>query len=185
LEPHVDQRLAAWMKQAQDGDREAYERLLIEVTALVRRFVGARLGHAGWTDDVVQETLFSIHRDRHTYDPSRSFGSWMYAIARHRLIDWTRKRRRVLAHEELREEAPERASSSDPLLEHGALERVRRAWLGLSSQQREVIQQLELDGLSVREVAQATRLSESSVKVSAHRGYKALRKLLSIGTDED
>jgi RNA polymerase sigma-70 factor (ECF subfamily) len=186
LDPDFDQRLSEWMRRAQDGDRSAYEALLTELTAYLTRYVRKRLTEPGWVDDVVQETLISIHQNRHTYDPGRSFGSWMHAIALHRLIDLMRKRRRVRAREQLAESGPEGFPSVvDSALHQTVFDSLHRALARLSSQQRQVIQLLKWEGFSVKEVAQSTGMSESSVKVSAHRGYRLLRKLLEGRANED
>ena len=186
MDPDFDQRLSDWMRSAQDGDRQAYETLLTEVTAYLTGFVRKRLSETDGVDDVVQEALISIHKNRHSYDPERSFGSWLHAIALHRLIDWLRKRRRVRAREQLGESAGEdfrAVVESGP--DRGAYDGLHRALASLSSQQRQVIQLLKWQGFSVKEVAESTGMSESSVKVSAHRGYRLLRKLLVSGAHED
>jgi RNA polymerase sigma-70 factor (ECF subfamily) len=48
----------------------------------------------------------------------------------------------------------------------------------LTAAQREVIRLLKIEGYSVAEIAEKTGRSRASVKVTAHRGYKALRRLL-------
>src|SRR3979490_2526119 len=101
------------MRKAQDGDRLAYERLLTEVAILVRDFVRKRLQHPDWRDEIVQETLLSIHRDRHTYDPERPFRPWMYASARHRLFDHVEKQRRWSETELLTNTGLEELASQD------------------------------------------------------------------------
>jgi RNA polymerase sigma-70 factor (ECF subfamily) len=184
LEPEVEQRLSAWMKRAQDGDREAYERLLTELIPHLRRFICRQLKNSEGVDDVMQDVLIAIHRDRHTYDPTRSFVSWTYAIARHRVVDWVRRRRRWLAFQELEPTPGELAPCPAPLGEYSALQRFQRAFARLSPTQREVIQLLKLEGWSVRRVAESLGRTESAIKVSAHRGYQALRGLLAMGPDE-
>lgn len=62
---------------------------------------------------------------------------------------------------------------------------VQQALALLSQAQREVIQLLKLDGYTVSEIAAKTGRSETSVKVTAHRGYKQLRSLLSGARDEE
>jgi len=185
LDPEIERRLSAWMQRAQDGERAAYERLLTELIPHLRRFIGARLRAGEEVDDVVQNVLISIHRDRHTYDPSRPFGAWMYAIARHRLIDWARRRRRRLAREDLEPALVEAVASSAAFLEPSALDILQQAFARLSPVQREVIQLLKLEGWSVRQVSESTGRTESAVKVSAHRGYHTLLKLLASGTDDE
>ena len=65
----LDQRLSALMARAQDGDRRAYEALLVAVAALVERFARNRVRQADACEEIVQDTLLAIHRDRHTTLP--------------------------------------------------------------------------------------------------------------------
>jgi RNA polymerase sigma-70 factor (ECF subfamily) len=166
------------MSRAQDGDRLAYEALLNEAAVLIRRFVGKRLRQAEHLEDVVQETLLAIHIYRDTYDPARPFCPWMYAIAWHRFVDFVGKERRRTEKEIQGGESLEELGSAHEAADHGgSLGFLRHALALLSQKQREVIQLLKLDGYSVAEVSMKTGLSEASVKVTAHRGYKSLRKL--------
>ena len=152
--------------------------------ALLQSFVRKQLPHLDWVDDVVQETLISIHQDRHTYDPSRSFSSWMYAIARHRVVDFVRRQRRHAKQEQLVERS---ASEFAPVAvpDGNLFERLHHALQRISGKQREVIQLLKWSDLSIREVSQYTGMSEASVKINAHRGYKNLRKLIAGRLNED
>jgi RNA polymerase sigma-70 factor (ECF subfamily) len=185
LDPGLDSRLAELMRRSQDGDRRAYETLLLEVAGLARAYLRKRAGQAGGLEDVVQETLLAIHRDRHTYDPARPFGPWMYAIARHRLLDHVRRQRRHAQNEVLGVEAWVAMNERPAVAEQGSRSGFLQHALGLlSGKQREIIRMLKLDGLTVAEIAGQTGYSESSIKVSAHRGYKHLRKLIGSACEE-
>src|ERR1041385_1922411 len=100
----------------------------------------------------------------------------MYAIASPRLLDFVAKRRRrsetEIAGDERWEEAPAPAEPS------GLSPFVQRALALLSQKQREIIQLLKLEGWSVAEIAAKTGLSQGAVKVTAHRGYQKIRKLV-------
>jgi len=175
----LDRRLSELMRRAQDGDRLAYETLLTEVIALVRGFARKRLRNPDQVEDVAQETLLSIHRHRHTYDPARPFLPWMYAIVRHRLFDFVEKQKRRGENEVPAEIAWEQVPAGETIVERGTTSGfLQQALLLISIKQREIIQMLKLEGLSVAEISRKTGISESSVKVTAHRGYKALRKLI-------
>jgi RNA polymerase sigma-70 factor (ECF subfamily) len=166
------------MRRAQGGDRLAYEALLHEVVVLLRAYARRRLGGPSGLDDVVQDTLLALHRDRHTYDPARPFCPWLYAIASHRLLDFARRRRRQAEHEVADEVAlAERSDEAvtDPCGRSGLL---HQALALLSRKQREIIQLLKLEGFTVAEISRRTGSSEASVKVTAHRGYRNLRKLM-------
>ena len=62
---------------------------------------------------------------------------------------------------------------------------IHSAVASLPVRQREVIQGLKFQDQSVREVAGRLHMSESAVKVTAHRGYRALKRLLGGHGRED
>ena len=79
------------MAAAQAGDRAAYEALLRDCVGVIAS-VARRQGVApDRIDDVVQDTLLTVHRARQTYDPTRSFNAWLAVIAERRAIDLLRK----------------------------------------------------------------------------------------------
>jgi DNA-directed RNA polymerase specialized sigma24 family protein len=60
-----DDRWRAWnglVKRTQEGDREAYERLLTEISPLVLKFVAKRVFNPDYVDDAFQEVLLSFHK---------------------------------------------------------------------------------------------------------------------------
>jgi RNA polymerase sigma-70 factor (ECF subfamily) len=179
-----ESELGRLMAEAQNGDRAAYEDLLTRVAGLVQAFVRRRVGDASWSEDVVQDCLVALHRARHTYNPRRPFAPWLYAIAQNRLVDGLRVQRRRLLREIQPELTPEPARR--PLQERDALlSDVRRAVAMLPDKQRRVIELLKFEELSVREVAQRLEMSEANVKVTAHRGYRALRRQIEEWTRAD
>jgi Sigma-70 region 2 len=77
------------MAAAQDGDAGACQKLLHDITPLLRRVAARRLDRtpAADVEDVVQDVLLSVHAVRHTYGPARPFLPRLMAIARYRLAD--------------------------------------------------------------------------------------------------
>jgi RNA polymerase sigma factor (sigma-70 family) len=139
-----------------------------------------------WVDDVVQETLMAVHGARHTWDPRRPFGPWFHAILSNRLIDVLRRERRVASREVALDVEAESGGTTDPNpRDELDVEAIRAAVQSLPARQREVVQALKFEDRSVRDVAGRLRMSESAVKVTAHRGYRALRRLLGGSTGED
>jgi RNA polymerase sigma-70 factor (ECF subfamily) len=170
---------ASLMRLAQAGDQVAYASLLVLLTSITRRFARARLGTVPWIDDVVQETLLAVHRARQTYDPGRPFAPWFYAVASSRLIDVLRRERRVTAREIPGDVLPD-APIPGGATTRGEIdvEAIHAAVATLPARQREVIEALKFRDQSVREVAGRLSMTESAVKVTAHRGYRALKRLL-------
>ena len=183
MTPEQERQGAEFMRMAQAGDPDAYASLLVLLTATTRRFARARLGGVPWIDDVVQETLLTVHRARHTYDPARPFGPWFYAIASTRLIDAVRRERRITRRELPRDPGFDVAEPSAGGQDID-VEAIRAAVRLLPERQRDVIEGLKFRDESVRDVASRTNMTISAVKVTAHRGYQALRKMLG-GQRED
>lgn len=177
LDTAVEQRLAGLLHQSQAGDHAAYEQFLLEAREFVRMLLRDRLRSVSALDDVLQETLLSIHRSRHSYDPTLPIGPWIRAIALNRLRDFGRSRRRQQDHASadfewectLRQACVADAAGS--LFLRGALRM-------LSDAQREVIWLLKFEGYSVAEIAGRTGRSAAAVKVTAHRAYRLLRTVL-------
>lgn len=178
---------ASWMRLAQTGDQVAYASLLVMLTPVVRQFARQRLGAVPWVDDVVQETLLAVHSARHTWDGRRPFAPWFYAIASNRLIDVLRRERRIATREVGSDLEVDYATTPSAGAERNDIdvERIHAAVAALPEKQRQVIEGLKFEDRSVREVAGRLRMSESAVKVTAHRGYRALRRLLGGSERED
>ena len=58
------------MVAAQAGDRAAYETLLRDCIPFIKRVARGQGVQPDFIDDVVQETLLTVHGARHTYDPN-------------------------------------------------------------------------------------------------------------------
>ena len=181
MTPQQEQRATALMIGSQRGDAAAYAELLTLLAATARQYTRNRLGDVPWLDDVAQEVLLTVHRARSTYDSRRPFAPWFYAILSHRMIDVLRKERRVSAREVGGDVLPEPVAptGSRPDGEHDVDgEALRSALDALPARQREVVSALKLRDESVKEVSERLGMSVSSVKVTAHRGYRVLRRLL-------
>jgi RNA polymerase sigma-70 factor (ECF subfamily) len=121
-------------------------------------------------EDLVQETLMSVHTRRTSYDRNRPFTAWLYAVARYRLVDYYRRRKLAVSIEEV----------DDVLAAEGFEERVTarmdvdKLLNTLSPKQARAISDTHLDGKSIAEAAAGAGIGESDVKISVHRGLKAL-----------
>jgi len=174
--------------KAQAGDRAAYGVLLTGILVPLRSYVARRVRQSDSREDVVQEILISIHKALPTYRPGEPFEPWMYSVARYRVVDHFRRRGRALQREDLRgdlstgaeftaTETGTVASEDVPLGED-----ISAALGAIPERQRQAVLYLKRDDLSVRDAATRMGVSESSLKVLAHRGYKALRTLLTKGS---
>ncbi|MCE4223015.1 sigma-70 family RNA polymerase sigma factor [Methylobacterium sp. C25] len=179
----LEETLSATMAAAQTGDAEAYRTLLrdcMPVIAAAARSKGVR-GEA--VEDVVQETLMTVHRARGSYDPARPFLPWLRAIAQRRAIDALRRDGR--RPREVDDPIAYEAHPDDGLPEAGqGLEarereaRLAQAVAALPRGQRQAVEQLGLREHSLAEASALTGRSTGALKVNLHRALKTLRAAL-------
>ncbi len=171
-------RWSALMQSAQNGNERDYQRLLTELSQVIDRYLRTRIGHHHFIEDCVQDTLVAIHRARHTYNPSRRFRPWLFAIVRHKAIDTLRRQRSQRdAVERYRQElestitSPQEATIDTRWLPGRLLE-------ALSPQYREAITLTKINGLSTAEAAATLRISEGALKVRIHRAIGRLKRMV-------
>ena len=163
--------LKAWMIGGLDGDATAQTRLLRAIVPILLAFYRRRLHDApGDIDDLIQETLIAVHTRRATFDRERRFSGWLFAIARYKMIDHFRRNGRTCSIEGLEDilvvEGFEDASNAEM--------DINRLLDELPPKQAAAIRATRLEGLSTAEAAERQKLGESDIKISVHRGLKAL-----------
>jgi RNA polymerase sigma-70 factor, ECF subfamily len=174
--PPVEAELKNLMVAGLSGDATAHRLLLEQLSRLLRGYYKRRLARIGRSDteaeDLVQEALLAIHTRRHTYDPGEPLTPWVHAIARYKLIDHLRRTRASRADVPI-DDAADIVAHDD----HGGAESAHdlgKLMSRLPGKMRRVIQCVKLDGLTVAEAANRCGISESDVKISVHRGLRAL-----------
>lgn len=164
-----------------DGDEKSHVALLTKLNPFLRAYFKRQLARIdrGPTDaeDLVQETLIALHTRRHTYDRSQPLTPWVYAIARYRLVDYLRRSKVSLSILPIEEEAEEVLADDDHSAVDSRLD-LQKLMADLAPKTRKAVQYVKLDGLSVQEASERLGMSESAIKVSVHRGLKAMSSFL-------
>jgi RNA polymerase sigma-70 factor (ECF subfamily) len=173
-----EQRWSELMASAQAGNEPDYRRLLTELTEVIYGFLCSRFGNHNFTEDCVQETLIAIHMARHTYDQSRQFRPWLFAIVRHKAIDTLRKHRSQQKMTTQYEQEQDILSQAN--YQNEAENEIMQGSLlaSLPVEHREVLVLTKIIGLSVVEAAEKLAISESLVKVRVHRAIGKLKKMM-------
>ena len=171
----VGSELEDLMAEYQRSDIKAAALLVEKLSPQFFRFFLAQVRNGPQAEDLLQDFWLRIHSARHTYRPSAPVLPWMYAIARRVRIDQYRRNRKTASYELQVDTLPDAAAPE--VRESGNLD-FRKLLGTLPESQREVVLMLKVSGLSLEEVARATRSSVGSVKQKAHRAYVKLRALL-------
>lgn len=173
--------LHALLVKGLSGDERSYSAFLRQTAAHLRPYFRRRLFDGpDQAEDLVQEVLLAIHIKRATFDVGQPVSAWVYAIVRFKLIDHLRRTRRRGVQVPI-DDVSDLFADADA--ESGVVRRdIDRLLNQLPAKQRDSIRGVKIDDLSVREAAERGKLSESDVKVSIHRGMKALSRI--IGRDQ-
>jgi len=169
-----EDRLKDLLVRSLAGDNAAYQVFLTELSAHLRAFLRRRLVRLpDEIEDLVQESLLAVHNQRHTYDPAQPLSAWVQAIARYKLVDLLRRRAAYdLLNDPLDEEMELFTTADSDTAE--ARRDLNKLLADLPDQLRLPIVHTKLEGLSVKEAAELSGMSESAIKVGVHRGLKAL-----------
>lgn len=163
-------QLKAWMVAGLDGDAAAHSALLRAVVPPLRSFYARRIADAAELEDLVQETLIAVHTRRDSFDRDRPFTPWLFSIARYKMIDFFRRYRADVPIADF--EVTLGVDSFEDAANAGM--DIERLLDTLPPKQAMALRATKLEGYSTAETAAAAGIGESDVKVSVHRGLKAL-----------
>jgi RNA polymerase sigma-70 factor, ECF subfamily len=169
-----EERWAEAMRAARRGDAAAYRTLLGEISAALRRVVSARLARMGLgtaeTEDIVQDELIGIHTQGHSWDETRPFLPWLYAVVHYKVTDAARRlgrdARRQLHVEPEDWETLFAAPEVD--LDRATVD-IGRHLDALPAGQRAVVHALAVEGVEVRAAARRFNTSEGTIRMTLHR----------------
>lgn len=175
------------MQRYQDGDAGAFRELYALVAPRLLGYLMKMARSRALADDLLQQTFLKVHRARAAYVRGADPLPWIYSIAHRTFIDEARKKKRAIVNVAADDAVPEVAAGIDgqtddrrdeprvdPELARAALDALAK----LPEAQREAVVLTKLDGKSVAEAAEIAGTTVGAMKVRAHRGYEALRKLL-------
>jgi RNA polymerase sigma-70 factor, ECF subfamily len=164
-----EQLMLGFVQGSRDCFAELFDRYRQPVYAFFRR----RLEDAGRAEELAQETFLAILRGTERYQPSASFRTYLYAIARRQLFnEWRRLRQRTSPISEMA--APCGGELTDANWVKAAMEQ-------LTPEHREVLMLREYEELSYEEVAALLRIPVNTVRSRLFRARSELKLLLLPG----
>jgi len=181
------------VRRAQGGELEAFETLTTRHEQRVYSLAWRMLRQEQDAEDVTQQTFLSALENLARFRGEASFSTWLLRIAAHAALKVIRKRKGldVVSLEESTEPDPESAhvphpeyiadwrQSPEQLVHRNEIQRLLDEALNqLDEKHRLVFLLRDVEGLSVKETAQALGLSEANTKVRLLRARLQLRELL-------
>lgn len=152
--------------------QQTYEELGDKVYAYVLK----KVQQEEIAQDIVQEVFLSVHRQNEKILTLKNPKAWVFSIAKNKVIDFYRTRKRHQSVEELPELAQQSMDRREAikLLAHDIQAMVNQ----LPKPYREVITLTELEGMNYTDVAEKLDISLSAVKSRVLRGRHKMKELL-------
>lgn len=171
-----------WVSQAQQGDDEAFTRLVEAYQTPVFNLCYRMLGEPELAEDAAQETFLRAYQHLHRYDEKRSFATWLLSIAAHYCIDKLRRRKFSMFSMDAEDDEgnsfelpdPDSPNPESESIKGQTQERVHAMLDGLDATDRAAIIMRYWYDYSEKEIAESLRLTVSAVKSRLHRARKEL-----------
>ncbi len=160
------------------GELAAFEELYRRNQGRVWRFIRRSVGNRATADELFQDTWLRVIAQAGRFQPLAKFSTWLFTIARHRVIDAARAGRPLAAIEPDQLEAGEWSDPAAAAVQAESGRALLRALAGLPAEQREAFL-LQAEGdLGVAEIAFATEVPFETAKSRLKHARIALRAAL-------
>lgn len=180
------------LHQAKGGDFAAFQKLVTKLQPRVYGLTFRILQQAQDAEDATQQTFLALIENIADFREESSVATWVLRIATNNALKILRKKRTVkmismseMASEDGYGDVPHPefiapwSQTADEIVQQAEVQaELEKALLELDDKYRLVFVLRDIEGLSVRETAQALDLTESTVKVRLLRARLALREHL-------
>ncbi len=173
----------------QKRDPDLLDRLIEQYQYRLFRYLVYITGNRERAEDFFQETWIRVLERGHQYDGKSKFEAWLFAIARHLVIDWQRSKKAqsldtlTAPEQESPLQLPDEHEPS-PLhrvLSQETAENVQSSLEKIPAIYREVLVLRFQEELQIEEMAGVLNIPISTVKSRLYRGLDALRRGLPGG----
>jgi RNA polymerase sigma-70 factor (ECF subfamily) len=186
-----DEISAISVEKLKTGDRESFARFVDETSGRAYRTVLQILGNEQDAEDVLQDTYMKAYRALPDFENRSSLATWLHRIAVNEALMVIRNRKpQMISVDDNQpfdaETEGEEMEIADfcclpeaELLSNESRQFLDQAVQNLPEQLRVVFVMRDIEGLSIRETAEALGISENNVKIRLMRARLNLRHKLS------
>lgn len=158
------------------GDRDAYRQLVERYQTYVFSIIVRQVGQRQLAEDLAQETFLQAYRSLPSFAGRSQFSSWLYRIARNKVIDWSRSRAKKEQSGELPLQDVYHTDHSleDEVVRRDTSARLRQLITQMPSHYRDVLLLYFEQEFSLVEIAERLRVPRKTVQTRFLRGKKQL-----------
>ena len=171
------------------GDEAAWNQLVEATHRDVYTLCLRILRDANDASEATQDTFLKVWRNLSGFRGDSAFETWLYRVATNAALSKHRSRKRRRTHEtgvEAETLADVAAGGSVENTAGARLEMkdLEKALNELPEHYRAAVVMRDVYGLTIEEIANQMKISETAAKVRVHRGRKKLKEIMSVGGEE-
>ncbi|MCP4453044.1 MAG: sigma-70 family RNA polymerase sigma factor [Planctomycetes bacterium] len=158
------------------GDTNAFRRIIEQHQMGVFHMIAHLVYDRSAAEDLTQEVFMTAFEKLSSYDPQRCrFSTWLFTLARHRSINYIRKKKRKRPQHNQPVASPDPAQ---PLCQEEFYQQLDGALNELPQPQKRAFVLAEFQQLPYDEIAQIECISIGTVRSRIHRAKRRLRTLM-------
>ena len=173
-----DREVARWVRQAQGGDLDAFERLYRKYLPRVYGLCLRVAGDPSLAEELTQDAFVRAWEKLHLYKPKWAFFSWLYKVALNVALTERRSRRRWSRRLASSEEMSPAAVDPGAERRAGMIIDLQRAVATLPRRARMIFVLHDIEGYRHEEIARLAGIATGTSKAQLHRARKLLREAL-------
>lgn len=179
--PAVEDEDLLLMQRLQGGDPDAFAKLFEKWKRPLISFFFRSTGNYHTAEDLALEVAAKVYTARHRYRPRARFSTWMFQIARNRLIDWYRRNgnrsESSASFADIEWAYPGMGNSSDDHERKVWEEWLQSALMDLPESEKTALLLVVQQGMTPSEAAETMKIKPNHLRVLLSNGRKRLRLL--------
>lgn len=165
------------LKSVKNGSEAAFDSLYSHYAIRLKRFLSS-MKLDNYAEDVIQETLTAVWRNKGRIDIDKPFDSYIFTIAKHFALKYLKKQIKVEQSILVTPEIADPKQADQELLTNELQAAVDKALAKLPERPRDVFKLRRNDGLTTEQIAKLLGISPSTVENHMNRALNAIRKNL-------
>lgn len=171
-------KLDGLISLAKSGNHEAFTQLYDQFFLKIYRFIFFRVSHKEVAEDLTEDVFIKVFKSLPKLEQQQSFESWLYQIARNRVIDYYRSKRLTVPLDEVENTLEYETNVVDTIDLEVQQKVFLKALKELPPDQQAVIKMKFLEELDNEVIADAMGKSEGAIRVIQHRAIIKLKELI-------
>ncbi len=124
-------------------------------------------------EDIVQEVFLKFYRARNTFNDDEHIKNWLIRVTKNLSLNAVKKKKRILLNDEYINDLPDNSFSFKSVNDE-----MTACVMSLKDNYKDIILLYYYDDLSIKEIAQVLKITETNVQTRLDRARKKLKEII-------